>query len=140
MFFESLQKQTESKQLYKQAEQVLLQELDLVGYTPKHALSFQVNKREVDRAGRFDAEYFQPKYKEIIEKIEKYKGGFDVVKNVLQFNTKNFFLKTTIYIITYLYPEFQVVEKLKLQKKSWAEICQHEQGDKLKQGMLFYLP
>ena len=41
----------ESKQLYKQAEQILLQELDLVDYAPKHTLSFQVDKREVDRAG-----------------------------------------------------------------------------------------
>ena len=73
----------ESKQLYKQAEQLLLQELDLVDYKPKYTLSFEVNKREVDRAGRYDAEYFQPKYKEIIEKIEKYKGGFDVLENIV---------------------------------------------------------
>lgn len=84
IFFESLQKQTKSKQLYKQAEQLLLQELDLVDYQPQHSLWFEVNKREVDRAGRYDAEYFQPKYSEIIEKIEKYGGGFDVAKNIVR--------------------------------------------------------
>ena len=73
----------ESKQLYKQAEQLLLQELDLVDYQPQHSLWFEVNKREVDRARRYDAEYFQPKYSEIIEKIEKYGGGFDVAKNIV---------------------------------------------------------
>ena len=73
----------ESKQLYKQAEQLLLEELDLVDYEPKHSLWFEVNKREVNRAGRYDAEYFQPKYSEIIEKIEEYKGGFDVLENIV---------------------------------------------------------
>ena len=87
------EKQTQSKQLYKQAEEILLKELDLLNYKPEHILSFETTKKETDEAGRFDAEYFQPKYEEIIKKIEKYEGGFDVVKNILNFNKKNFFPK-----------------------------------------------
>ena len=80
------QKQTQSKQLYKEAEQLLLEELGLVGYTPKHKLTFQITKKEIDEVKRFDAEYFQPKYAEIIEKIEEYEGGFDVVENQFKQN------------------------------------------------------
>ncbi len=87
------EKQTRSKQLYKEAEEMLLKEVDLLDYKPEHILSFQTTKKETDEAGRFDAEYFQPKYEEIIKKIEKYRGGFDVVKNILNFNKKNFFPK-----------------------------------------------
>ena len=80
---EAHEKQRESKQLYQGAEALLLKELGLLGYEPKNRLSFETTKREVDQAKRFDVEYFQPKYKEIIEKIEEYKGGFDLVKNIV---------------------------------------------------------
>ncbi len=87
------EKQTRSKQLYKEAKEALLKELDLLDYKPEHILSFETTKKEADEAQRFDAEYFQPKYEEIIKKIENYEGGFDIVGNVLNFNKKNFFPK-----------------------------------------------
>ncbi len=80
---EAYQKQTKSKQLYKEAEQLLLTELDLVDYQPQHQLTFSTTKDEAQQAQRFDAEYFQPKYFDIIEKIENYSGGFDVIKNIV---------------------------------------------------------
>ena len=82
--------QSQSKQLYEHAETTLLEELGLVGYEPQHRLSFQTTKREVEKAKRFDAEYFQPKYDEIIKKIEEYKGGFDTMNNVGYFNNGSF--------------------------------------------------
>lgn len=77
------EKQTQSKQLYKEAEEVLLQEVDLLGYSPEQILSYETTKKETDEAERFDAEYFQPKYEKIIKKIEKYKNGWDFVKNIV---------------------------------------------------------
>ncbi len=77
------QKQTQSKQLYKEAEQLLLEELGLVDYKPKHQLTFETSKKEIENATRYDAEYFQPKYAEIIKRIENYEGGFDVVGNIV---------------------------------------------------------
>lgn len=71
------QKQTQSKQLYHEAEQLLLAELGLLDYEVKHSLWFTTTKKEVSDACRYDSEYFQPKYAEIIEKIEKYDGGWD---------------------------------------------------------------
>ena len=73
-----------SKKLYQEAEELLLRELGLIGHEVRHRLAFSTTKRGVDEAGRIDAEYFQPKYQEIIDKIESYPGGWDIVSN--QFN------------------------------------------------------
>jgi restriction endonuclease S subunit len=63
---------TKSKQLYKEAEELLLRELGLLDYQIKHILTFSTTKKEIDEAHRYDSEYFQPKYIEIIKKIERY--------------------------------------------------------------------
>lgn len=84
------QKQTQSKQLYREAEQLLLAELGLLNYQVKHSLWFTTTKNEVSVAHRYDSEYFQPKYAEIIKKIEKYEGGWDLVKNAINFKDKNY--------------------------------------------------
>lgn len=58
--------------LYVQAEQLLLQELDLVNFEPSTANIAVKKLTESFRiTGRFDAEYYQPKYEEILEKIKK---------------------------------------------------------------------
>ncbi len=80
---ESHQKQTQSKQLYKEAEQLLLKELGLVNYKPKHQLSFETTKKDIEQATRYDSEYFQPKYEEIIKHIENYEWGFDNIENIV---------------------------------------------------------
>jgi len=87
---ESKQKQTQSKQLYREAEELLLTELGLSDYQVKHSLWFTTTKKEIDEAKRYDSEYFQPKYVEIIRKIEGYEGGWDLVKNTINFKDKNY--------------------------------------------------
>lgn len=76
IFVKSLNFQNDSKSLYSQAEQLLLSELGLLDWKPKHELVFVKNFSATQQADRFDAEYFQPKYEEIIEAVKKYKGGF----------------------------------------------------------------
>jgi restriction endonuclease S subunit len=84
------QKQTESKQLYHEAEELLLRELGLLDYQVKNKLTFSTTKKEIAKAHRYDSEYFQPKYTEIIKKIEKYEGGWDFVRDALNFKDKNY--------------------------------------------------
>lgn len=67
----SFKKQTQSKELYKQAEEILLAELWLLNHEINHKKTFSTTKKAVNEAHRFDSEYFQPKYDEIIRKIEK---------------------------------------------------------------------
>lgn len=69
----------QSNSLYHKSESLLLSELGLTDWQPKRRLSFVKNYSDTQNAERIDAEYFQPKYEEIIEAIKKYKGGFDVL-------------------------------------------------------------
>lgn len=74
----------ESDHLYSQAEQFLLSELGLLDWKPKHTLTFIKNFSATQEAERMDAEYFQPKYEEIIEAVKKYKGGYDELGNLVK--------------------------------------------------------
>ncbi len=73
-----------SNSFYSQAEQLLLSELGLLGWKPKHTLAFVKNYSDTQKAERIDAEYFQPKYEEIIEAVKKYKGGYDELGNLVK--------------------------------------------------------
>jgi len=83
----------QSKSLYSQAEQLLLSELRLTDWKPNHELTFVKNFSDTQEAERIDAEYFQPKYEEIIEAVKKYKGGFDELGKLVKIKDKNFTLK-----------------------------------------------
>ncbi|HOW13141.1 MAG TPA: restriction endonuclease subunit S, partial [Candidatus Pacearchaeota archaeon] len=63
--------QENSKSLYSQAEDLLLEELGLKDFKPEEELSFIVNLSDVKSAHRADAEYFQPKYEKLIKQITK---------------------------------------------------------------------
>lgn len=69
---------------YQKAEQLLLSELGLLDWKPKHELAFIKNFSATQESDRFDAEYFQPKYEEIVDAIKKYKGGFDELGNLVK--------------------------------------------------------
>ena len=60
-----------SDSVYSNSEKILLSELGLLDWKPKHALSFIRNYSDTEQAERFDAEYFQPKYDEIIKVLNK---------------------------------------------------------------------
>ena len=60
-----------SKSLYSQAEDSLLKELGLKDFKPNEELSYIVNLSNIKSTRRVDAEYFQPKYRKIEEKLVK---------------------------------------------------------------------
>ena len=59
----------DAKSEYQRAQTLLLSELSLTDWQPKHRLSFVKNYSETEQAERLDAEHFQPKYDELIEAI-----------------------------------------------------------------------
>jgi len=82
----------DSKSLYSQAESLLLEELGLKDFEIEDDLSYIVNLSEIKSAHRADAEYFQPKYERLVEKIKKYGSAplLDLVQNVpARFNPKS---------------------------------------------------
>lgn len=68
---ESKLNREQGKQIYKQAEKLLLEQLGLQDFTPS---SDGINVKSLSNSfgdtGRLDAEYYQPKYDEIVEKIK----------------------------------------------------------------------
>lgn len=60
----------DSLNYYVQAENLLLEELGLTDFEPREDLSFVTNLSEVVEASRADADFFQPKYEELISKIK----------------------------------------------------------------------
>ena len=80
----------ESSQLYSMAEVRLLAEIGLLEWDPSSPLTFEVYYSELQEAGRFDAEYFQPKYQEVIDAIKGYVGGWDALGNLVEVKAQNF--------------------------------------------------
>lgn len=71
----------ESKQLYKQAEQFLNKKLGLDNFKPSID-NISIRKfSEYEKINRLDAEYYQPKYDEIIKLINKQKK--DILMNIV---------------------------------------------------------
>lgn len=79
-----------SEGVYKESEYLLLSELGLLDWQPKHCLSFVKNYSDTKQAERFDAEYYQPKYEEIVNAIKRYTGGWDTLGNLVKLKDKNF--------------------------------------------------
>lgn len=61
-----------SRSLYSQAEDFLLEELGLKDFKIEEDLYYSVNLSDIKIAHRADAEYFQPKYERMKERIKKY--------------------------------------------------------------------
>jgi len=63
------------KQQYYNAEKILTKALDLNELQPQHELTFTKRFSEIKQVERYDAEYFQPKFDEIIKRINELQGG-----------------------------------------------------------------
>ena len=74
---------TESEDVYRIGQTLLLSELGLTNWRPQHRLTFVKNYSDTERAGRIDADYFQPKYEEIVHAIKNYPGGWDRLENLV---------------------------------------------------------
>ena len=71
-----------SKTRYTEAQTLLLAELGLADWKPKHRLTFVKNFSDTQHAERIDADYFQPKYDDIIDAIKNCAGGSDTLGNL----------------------------------------------------------
>jgi len=76
MWWEASKKRELAKLLYCQAEQLLLSELGLLDWKPRHTLTYVRSFSQVKQANRMDAEHFQPKYEELREIIRNYSSGY----------------------------------------------------------------
>lgn len=80
----------DSSEFYYQAENLLLGELGLKDFKPSYKKTYVANLSNVLSSHRMDAEYFQPAYDEVIEKIKKYPDGFDKLLKYVENVKPNF--------------------------------------------------
>ena len=131
--------QDQAKSLYQEAEEILLAELGLVDYQTSNALTFETTKKKVEQARRFDAEYFQPKYEEMIKQIEKYKNGFDEIGNIItwkkgiEVGSQEYTAKGKSFVRVSDFSSFEIREpSKKISEKLFVEIkndFQPQKGD-----------
>ena len=69
--YKSFELLEESKSLYSQAEDLLLGELGLKDWQPKNTLYTTKKFSDFAQSGRLDAEYYQPKYDDLFERLQK---------------------------------------------------------------------
>lgn len=121
-----------SSDCYTQAQSILLTELGLTDWTPEHHLTFTKDYSEVRQSERFDADYFQPKYDEIIDAIEDYSGGRDTL-GILAPATKCIEVGGAEYLeegipfvrVSNLSP-FEITEEKYISEELYSKIEQHQ--------------
>jgi len=79
-----------SRLAFLKAENLLLTELGLNYWQPKHQLTFIKKLSDTQQAERIDAEYYQPKYEEIEEAIKQYTGGYTTIGEEFKQNKSTF--------------------------------------------------
>ena len=90
IFKKTLSLQDESVSIYNQAQTILLSELGLTDWQPKHQLTFIKNYSDTEQAERIDADYFQPKYEEIEDAIKSYPAGYTFIREEFKQNKSTF--------------------------------------------------
>ncbi|MGC6517661.1 MAG: hypothetical protein ACON49_06500 [Candidatus Puniceispirillaceae bacterium] len=90
LFVDANELLNQSKKYPQQAETLLLTELGLENWQPKKQLSFVANYAEVEDANRFDADYFQPHYKELLERISEQQVKLHHFGEKVQLRNKNY--------------------------------------------------
>ncbi len=80
IFEVSLSKRQKAKQLYKRAEDLLLSSLGLQNWTPSNKNVSIKSFSDFVETGRLDAEFYQPKYDDIEQKIKAV--GFDYLGRI----------------------------------------------------------
>ena len=81
----SKSKSDNSKQTYTQAENLLLEEIGLQDFKPsKEPVNVKSFKDSFATSGRLDAEYYQLKYEQVVDKVKN--KNFDTLNNLVDIN------------------------------------------------------
>ena len=112
-----------SEAIYNEAQTLLLVELGLADWQPKHRLTFVKNFSDTERTGRIDADYFQPKYGEIVNAIKNYSGGWGTLEKLVRLKDSNFTPDAET--------EYQYIELANIGSNGEVTGCMVEQGENL---------
>jgi type I restriction enzyme, S subunit len=137
VFAKSMQLISHADMQYAQTQTQVLAALGLLDWHPKQRLSFVKNHSETIKTDRIDAEYYQPKYDEIVKAIKGYSGGWDTLGNIASI-TKCLEVGSEAYKdegdipfvrISNLSP-FEIKEEKYISDELYAELSQHQPQQK----------
>ena len=112
-----------SKTRYAETQTLLLRELGLADWQPKHRLTFATDYASMQRAERIDADYFQPKYDEVVNAIKHYPGGWNTLETLGHFKPSNFKPEPET--------EYKYIELADIGSSGEVKGCMVEQGQDL---------
>ena len=123
-----------SKQIYAQAQTFLLAELGLADWRPKHHLTFVKNFSDTEHAERIDADYFQPKYDEIVNAIKNYKGqdNWDTLENLVtlkkcvEVGSKEYLETGIPFVRVSNLSPFEITQEKYISEELYTELTQHQ--------------
>jgi len=121
-----------SKKYYHQAQNLLLSELGLLNWKPKHKLTFVRNFSDTQQAERMDAEYFQPKYHEIIKAIKSYAGGWDFlgklvsIKKCVEVGSDAYIDEGIPFIRVSNLSPFEITEEKYISEELYLSLSEHQ--------------
>lgn len=99
----SSNKKQSHEDLYQKAENLLLKELDLLDFKPStENIAIKSFSESFGDSGRLDSEYYQPKYDEIIMKLNNYSGGVNLLSKsfeIISGKTPKKYFNTGIRVI-----------------------------------------
>ena len=122
----------DSKQRYSEAQTLLLAELGLADWQPKHQLTFVKNFSDTQHVERIDADYFQPKYDEIINAIKNYPGGWDTLENLVtlkkcvEVGSKEYLETGIPFVRVSNISLFEITHEKYISEELYAEITEHQ--------------
>jgi restriction endonuclease S subunit len=117
---------------YSQAEQMLLSELNLLNWKPKHKLTYVKSYSAAKVSGRIDAEYFQPKYNEIVKAIKNHQDGFDTlgnlasIKKCIEVGSIEYLGKGVPFIRVSNISPFEIKNEKCLSKELYSKLISHQ--------------
>ena len=122
----------DSKECYNQSQTLLLSELSLTDWQPKQQLTFVKNFSDMENAERIDADYFQPKYDDIVNAIKNYSGGCDTLGNIVtlkkcvEVGSKAYLEDGIPFVRVSNLSPFEITQEKYISEELYAEIEEHQ--------------
>lgn len=150
--WESYCKHSKSTQIYTQAETLFLSDLGLANWQPKHRLAFVEGFAKARQIERLDADYFQPKYDEMVGSLKKYPGGWDTLQNLttikkcVEVGSDEYLPEGIPFVRVSNLSPFEITEEKYISEALYAKLIKHQprQGEILLSkdatpGIAYYL-
>ena len=81
---------SDARKMYTEVEELVRLDIGMNNFPAKYNLSYQKSFSETCTAGRIDAEYFDPWNEEIVEFIQRYRGGWGFIRDICYLKNKKF--------------------------------------------------